>query len=165
MELDLCREQLEDYEEERNDEDRSLQSQLDTLENLHHALKVEFQQIVEDKSKLEVELAEAKNERDTCKNDLGSRHDQFLKLKEAVEKYRLEAAEALQRCERSEEKLQECTREQDDVWRRCNIAEAQATETAHELAQERVRAKKIDSALEEHKSLVNDMYAMLTKAT
>ncbi|KAL3693894.1 hypothetical protein R1sor_007545 [Riccia sorocarpa] len=165
MELDLCKEQLEDYEDERNDEDRGLQSQFDTLDNVHQALKVEFQQIVEDKSKLEMELAEVKSERDTCKSELGSRDDQFLKLKEAVEKYRLEAAEAIQRCERSEEKLQECTREQDEVWRRCNIAEAQATETAHELAQERFRAKKIDSALAEHKSLVNDMYAMLTKAT
>lgn len=40
---------------------------------------------------------------------------QFVKLREAVEKYRQEAAEAIQKYEKSEEKLQECTREQDEV--------------------------------------------------
>ncbi|OAE21380.1 hypothetical protein AXG93_3658s1020 [Marchantia polymorpha subsp. ruderalis] len=113
MELDLCREQLDEYEDERKDED-SLQSQIAQLENLNQTLKIEFQEMVEEKSKLAMELAEAKNERDACKNQLGTVDEQFVKLREAVEKYRQEAAEAIQKYEKSEEKLQECTREQDE---------------------------------------------------
>lgn len=36
-------------------------------------------------------------------------------LREAVEKYRIEAAEAVHKQEKAEEKLKECTQEQDEV--------------------------------------------------
>lgn len=68
-------EQLDEYEDERKDED-SLQSQIAQLENLNQTLKIEFQEMVEEKSKLAMELAEAKNERDACKNQLGTVDEQ-----------------------------------------------------------------------------------------
>ncbi|KAG6557215.1 hypothetical protein Mapa_001142 [Marchantia paleacea] len=164
MELDLCREQLDEYEDERKDED-SLQSQIAQLENLNQTLKIEFQEMVEEKSKLAMELAEAKNERDTCKNQLGTVDEQFVKLREAVEKYRQEAAEAIQKYEKSEEKLQECTREQDEVWRRCNLAEAQATESAQQLALQKSQAEKMKVAFFQQTKLQEDMFVELQKAT
>ncbi|CAM6117692.1 unnamed protein product [Calypogeia fissa] len=163
MELDLCRGQLDEYEEERKDEE--LLAQIAQLENLNQTLKIEFQEMVEEKAKMSKDLEEVKSSRDMGMNQLTTFEEQFAMLREAVEKYKKEAADAVYKQEKAEERVQECTREQDEVWRRSNLAEAQATEYAQELTSLRSQAEKVKLAFNQQTKLQEEMFFELQKTT
>lgn len=66
--------QLDEYDEERKDEE--LLSQIAQLENLNQTLKIEFQEMVEEKAKISKELEEVRSSRDMGMNQLTTFEEQ-----------------------------------------------------------------------------------------
>ncbi|XP_024516891.1 kinesin-like protein KIF15 [Selaginella moellendorffii] len=154
MELDLCKAKLEEYEHKDKGEEHVAQ-----LENYSQTLKLELQDTLEEKAKLDEAMAAMKAENESARAQVLVAEEQFLKLQEAAEKCKKEATEAIQKQEKTDERLREAIQEQDRVWRMCNLAEAQATELALELAKEKSDASK---ALQKEKEILNSMVQVIS---
>lgn len=57
-----------------------MQSQIDQIENLNQSIKVELQEVIEDKRNLSTELAEIENDRESLKAQLQTMEEQVYWL-------------------------------------------------------------------------------------